>query len=143
MLRYSSPCVIIDGIGVGLNFLDVGVRIERGLCDLEVLHELQRDSVWCGIEAVDSAVTNGELNSEDVSDALADDLQLASIDCQNYSNIAGPEPVAILTVSTAGKCAPRLLFVPTNGRWRGGSSFAFVISISAALWKGLRRQSVK
>jgi hypothetical protein len=130
MLRYGSPGLSIEGIGVGLNFLDVIVRVEGGLRDLEMLNELQRDSVWTGIEAVGSSVTNGQLSCEDRLDAMADDLQLASIDCQNNSDISCPQSVVILTIRSARECAPGVLFVPTDGGWGRGFSFVLVAALN-------------
>src|ERR1700722_5506861 len=116
MLRNRSPGFIIEGIRVGLNFLDITVRIQRPLRDLEVLHELQGDSICWGIQAVWSPVMNCELNSKDGLDAVADNLQLASIYCYHDPYISLPHPVVILSITPAGKGASRLLFVPTDAR---------------------------
>lgn len=59
---------------------------------------------------------NRELNRKDGLDAMTDNLQFASIDGYDYSDISIPQPVVILTVSPAGKCASGLLFVPTYDR---------------------------
>src|SRR5258708_24011549 len=113
MLGDGAPGLIVEGIRVILNLLDVTVGIERRLLDLEVLHELQRDSVWPGVQAGRSAVANGEQHSKDGLDATADNLHLTRVDCHDYAYISRPEPVVVFTIVTAGKCASGPLLVPT------------------------------
>jgi len=61
---------------------------------------------------------------------MADNLHLACVHSEDYSDIPRPQPVVILTIVAAGKCASGLLLVPTNGgRRRRGFISRFVLLV--------------
>ncbi len=126
MFRDFSSGFIIEGIRVRLSLLRVLVGVERGLDDFEVLHELQSDSLRARVQAVGSAVVNGQQDAEDGGfDAMADDLHLARVHRQHDAYISRPQPVTILSVVAARESASGLRFAPAQDN-RLGAFFIFI-----------------
>src|SRR5580693_1867380 len=79
ILCYSAPGLIVERVSIPLDLLRVIVRVERGLHDFKVLHELQRDSLRALVQAACTPVANGQEYSEDGLDAMAENLDLACV----------------------------------------------------------------
>ena len=120
--------LFVEGVRIILDSLGKIVGIQRGLFDVEVANEFQRDILPAHIDPSVAAIAEFEQRRKKRLVTAVNFLQFLHVDGKRDPDIAGPEPVADFSICAARKSTAGSLLVPAHGgillpiiAWRGAA----------------------